>query len=182
MPSIFSHAVFAGLVGRAVVGPRMTARFWLLTAGCAMLPDADAVGFWFQLPEGSIWRHRGITHSIFFAALVGIVVSLTAFRNKAECRPPLIAVYFFLVTLSHPLLDMLTTGPWGVAIFAPVTAERYQWPVGLIEVSPIGLNFFSQRGLEVFASELLSVWLPSGAVLAVSLLVRRLMHAKTPDH
>ena len=172
MPTIFSHAVFASAVGRAFMSEKLPVRFWLLTAGCSILPDADAIAFWFRLPEGSIWRHRGITHSIFFAALVGTVVALTAFRKDPPFRPLLIGAYFFLVTLSHPLLDMLTTGPWGVAIFAPFTAERYQWPTRLIEVSPIGLGFFSERGLAVFASELLWLWLPAGIILAASILLR----------
>src|SRR4030095_6619519 len=70
MPSIFSHAIFASAVGRAFVNnDNLPLRFWLLTAGCAMLPDVDAVSFLFGVPYGNIFGHRGITHSIAFAVL-----------------------------------------------------------------------------------------------------------------
>lgn len=130
-----------------------------------MLPDADAVSFWFNVPHGSIWSHRGITHSIFFAALVAVVVAPAV--RKARTDSWWIVLYFFLVTLSHPLLDMLTDGGPGVALLAPFSAERYFWPWRPIEVSPIGLAFFSERGVFVFVSEVVWVWLPAGVALAV---------------
>ena len=138
----------------------MPARFWLLTAGCAMLPDIDVVGLSFGVPYTSMWGHRGITHSIFFALLTGIVVGLVSFAGEQRNRFVLV-VYFFLVTLSHPLLDALTNGGRGVALFAPFSATRYFSPWRPIEVSPLGIGFFCERGLEVIASEIIWVWLPA---------------------
>jgi inner membrane protein len=168
MPSIFSHAVFATAVGRSAIVRDAPWRFWALTAGCAMLPDADAIAFWFHVPYGSMWGHRGITHSIAFAVLAGTAVTVIGFRKDPPFRPWQIAIYFFFVTLSHPLLDMLTNGGSGVALFAPFTDERYFWPWRPIEVSPIGLGFFSERGLAVLLSEVIWVWLPAIAMLGIS--------------
>ena len=74
MPTIFSHAIFASAVGKAYVSEPMPLRFWVLTATSAMLPDVDAIGFAFGVPYDSMLGHRGLTHSIAFAVLVGLVV------------------------------------------------------------------------------------------------------------
>ena len=169
MPTIFSHAVCATAVGYAYASDRMPARFWVLTALCSMLPDADVVGFAFGIRYSDMFGHRGFSHSILFAIIVGCLVSLSAFREKRDR----LMLYFTLITLSHPLLDMLTDGGLGVALFAPFSAKRYFFPWRPIEVSPIGAGFFSSRGLEVFASELIWVWLPSLAVALIAYICRR---------
>jgi len=159
MPSIFSHAIFASAVGSAYTTERMPARFWVLTAACAMLPDADAVGFAFGVRYDSMLGHRGLTHSIAFALLVGLAVGTCAFGKRPGKLQ--LVLYFTLVTLSHPLLDALTNGGRGVALLAPFSGERYFFPFRPIEVSPIGMQFFSERGLEVLVSEVVWVWLPA---------------------
>jgi inner membrane protein len=172
MPSIFSHAIFASALGTAYTAEplAMPLRFWVLTASCAMLPDADAIGFVFGVRYGSMWGHRGLTHSIAFAVLIGLAVGTFAF-GKRETEPGRLRLilYFILVTLSHPFLDAFTNGGRGVALFAPFSAERYFFPWQPIEVSPIGMGFFSARGLEVLASEVICVWLPA---LLIYLLAR----------
>jgi len=127
-----------------------------------MLPDVDAVGFLFGVPYRSLLGHRGLTHSIAFAALVGIVAGAFALR-KMRSGPGTrwLVVYFTLVTLSHPLLDMMTNGGLGVALFTPFSPARYFLPWRPIEVSPIGIAFFSEEGMRVLASEIVWVWLPA---------------------
>jgi inner membrane protein len=166
MPSIFSHAIFAAAAGRAYTSRRLPLRFWVLTALCAMLPDADAVGFAFGVRYGSMFGHRGITHSIAFSLLAGALAAMLCFERVPGFKRGRLILYFALATFSHPLLDMLTNGGLGVALLAPFSAERYFLPWRPIEVSPIGLGFFSERGLEVMASELVWVWIPAGLLLA----------------
>jgi inner membrane protein len=86
-----------------------------------------------------------------------------------------LVAYFFLITASHGVLDALTDGGLGVAFFAPFTARRYFFPWRPIEVSPIGLGLFSERGAEVFASEFVWVWLPSLALVSAVWCVRKLI-------
>ena len=139
MPSIFSHAIFASALGIAYTPePRaMPTRFWVLTAACAILPDADAIGFALGVRYDSMWGHRGLTHSIAFALLIGLAVGVCAFGTRPNGLGKLqLVVYFTLVTLSHPLLDALTNGGRGVALLAPFSAERYFFPFRPIEVSP----------------------------------------------
>lgn len=175
MPSIFSHAIFATAVGKAFTRKRVPVCFWVLTALCSILPDADVLGFAFGVRYGSLFGHRGITHSIAFAVVVGVVVGIFAFRGtRVGLSTSALIIYFTLVTLSHPLLDMMTDGGSGVALFAPFTAERYFLPWRPIRVSPIGMRFFSERGLETLESEIVWVWLPALVLLLASWLYHKI--------
>jgi inner membrane protein len=72
----------------------------------------------------------------------------------------------FVAVVSHPLLDMLTSGGLGVALYWPYSNERLFFEVRPIAVSPIRIaNFFTERGWRVIKSELLWVWLPSVILL-----------------
>ena len=81
-------------------------------------------------------------------------------------------IYFFLVTLSHPLLDSLTNGGLGVALLSPFSNRRFFAPWRPIEVSPIGLQFFSSSGLVAFLSEIEWVWAPSLIILMMAVAIR----------
>lgn len=67
----------------------------------------------------------------------------------------------------------MTDGGLGVAFFAPFDDTRYFFPFRPIKVSPIGLSFFSARGLDVMWSEFLSVCIPA-AIIAALLSLRKL--------
>jgi inner membrane protein len=180
MPTIFSHAVAAVAIGKTYASERMPPRFWLLTAVCAVLPDADVVGFAFGVDYGDVLGHRGLTHSLAFALCVGFAVVKLAFREaETSTRRWLgLVAYFFVVTASHGALDALTNGGLGVAFFAPFEARRYFFPWRPIEVSPIGLGFFMGHGLEVFGSEVAWVWLPSLALVAAVWGGRKLLESR----
>jgi inner membrane protein len=152
--------------------------FWVLTALCSILPDADVLNFAFGVRYGSLFGHRGFTHSIVFALSVGLIVGLFAFRGtRTGLSNTALIIHFTLATLSHPVLDMMTDGGSGVALFAPFSAERYFLPWRPIEVSPIGMRFFSERGLEVLENEIVWVWLPALALLLASRLYRKAKQA-----
>jgi inner membrane protein len=177
MPSIFSHAIFASAVGSAYTAEPMAMprRYWVLTSACAMLPDADAIGFAFGVRYDSMLGHRGLTHSIAFALFVGFVVGMFAFEKRSTGPGKFqLVLYFTFVTLSHPLLDALTNGGRGVALLAPFSAERYFFPFRPIEVSPIGMQFFSERGLAVLLSEVIWVWLPALLIYMTARMYRAL--------
>lgn len=178
MASAFTHAFFAAAMGGAYVRGRVPARFWVLSVLCAVLPDADVLAFEFGIPYGSMFGHRGLTHSLAFAALSGVFVAAVFFRDSP--RKGALALFFALATASHAALDMLTDGGLGVALFAPFSGRRYFFPFRPVEVSPIGVGaFFSEWGLAVIRSELLWVWLPAGACLAAWLVLSRLLPRET---
>lgn len=176
MPTIFSHAVFAAVTGKAFLNKPVSFWFWFLTAVCAIIPDADVIGYSFGVQRGSMFAHRGFTHSIVFAVLFGVFAALIARRFlQTHLSFARLAVFFSLAVLSHPLLDMLTDGGPGAAIFAPFTNERFFFPWRPIEVSPLGLRFFSSRGIVVILSEFVWVWLPAITILGLSMIVRKIL-------
>lgn len=62
---------------------------------------------------------------------------------------------------SHGLLDTLTNGGLGAALFWPFDNARHFAPFTPIAVSPIGIaNFISERGLRVLISEAIWIWTP----------------------
>jgi inner membrane protein len=177
MPTVFSHAVAAVALGKVYSGAKVPARFWLLSVLCAVLPDADVIGFSYGLRSGSMFGHRGFSHSFMFALLLALLVVILAFRKTRTFSKNWwgLLFYFFAVTASHGLLDALTDGGSGVAFFAPFDGTRHFFPWRPIEVSPISLDrFFSERGMEVIKSEIVWVWIPSALLIALSWLYRRL--------
>ncbi len=170
MPTILSHAVAALGIGTALFGRKAPRRILALGALCSALPDADVIGFAFGIRYGDLLGHRGLSHSFAFAAALAALAALATPLARREGGPGWgkIWTYLFLATASHTLLDALTDGGLGVAFFSPFDETRYFFPFRPIEVSPIGPGFFSKRGLVVIASEMLWVWLPSLALVAVA--------------
>src|SRR5205085_8326895 len=104
----------------------------------------------------SLYGHRGITHSFFFAVLLSLLIMICFYRKQGINKGTiLLFTYFFLSTAIHPILDAFTDGGLGVAFFAPFENSRYFFPFRPIKVSPISVSgFFTERGWYVFKSEL----------------------------
>jgi inner membrane protein len=75
----------------------------------------------------------------------------------------------------------MTDGGLGIAFFAPFDDSRYFFPFRPIKVAPIGLSFFSARGLAVIGSEILWVCLPATIIAGAVLLQRRLRHGSAAE-
>lgn len=164
MATIFSHGVVAVALGQAAPSQyRKDWRFWYLAVACACLPDADVVSFLMGIKYGDLWGHRGMTHSLVFAGVVGAAAS---WRFKGSWK---LALLFAVITASHGVLDAFTNGGLGVAFFSPFDATRYFFPWTPIEVSPIGAGFFSARGVAIILNELKWIWLPA---LVLGFLIR----------
>jgi inner membrane protein len=143
MPTAPSHAVAAVALGCAFPRSVVPRPCWLLGAMCAILPDADVLGFRFGVSYGDFLGHRGFTHSLLFASLLasGALVLVSGLR-LVYVRWGLVWLYLFLATASHGVLDAFTNGGLGVALLAPFDNTRYFFPVRPIVVSPIGLSRF----------------------------------------
>ena len=169
MPTIITHAV-VGLSAAAVAGEKDHRLKWLgLSAFCAILPDADVIGFKFGVAYADFLGHRGFFHSIFFASLVGLLVATLFFRDDGIGSRPWWgrALFFSLVTASHGILDAFTNGGLGIALLSPFDNARLFFPERPILVSPFSpRQFLSLKGLNIIKSELLWVWFP---VISVTL-------------
>lgn len=167
MPTIMSHAVVGVALGTLTSFPIRRRAFWLLSAALPALPDLDVLGLAFGIPFFSMWGHRGISHSLVGAAVVGLVTAGLVHR-RLDARLAPLALYFAAITASHGVLDALTSGGPGVAFFAPFDSTRYFLPWRPIPVSPLASRFFSEWGWRVFAAELTLIWLPASVVALVA--------------
>lgn len=151
--------------------PRRGWPFWAAITAAATAADLDVVAFAVGISYASQWGHRGFTHSLVFSAALGTALAGAALGRQALVRWQWWArrsVLFFAVALTHPLLDMLTNGGLGVALWWPFDTGRYFMPYRPIEVSPIGVGaFFTGRGLEVLESELVFIFLPCAVALGL---------------
>ncbi len=183
MPTLLGHGLFAVCLARIFHHPRLPRRFWLLAIVCAILPDIDIIGFALGIEYGSFWGHRGFTHSLFFAGLVGFVVTWLGFYSSlyAAIRWRL-WIFYFLVTASHGIFDALTNGGLGIAFFAPFDNTRYFFPITPIAVSPIGFSaFLKWGGMRVLGSELLWIGLPSVSLVAIWWLIQQVKRKKAAN-
>lgn len=183
MASVFTHTVVAVVLGKTYTSHKMPVRFWVYSILCSALPDADSIGFHLGVPYWHALGHRGLSHSLFFALILGITVSTAAFReNKMFSKAWWsLSLYFAVVTASHGLLDALTSGGLGIAFFSPFDRRRFFFPWRPILVSPIEISlFFSKWGLHVILSEILWVWVPFGVLYLFVLLTRRFLASRTP--
>jgi inner membrane protein len=136
-----------------------------------MLPDADVIG-WGLVPYTSLLGHRGLTHSLAAAVIVGLTAT-PLLVSGSGLRWWVVWAYGTAAIASHGALDALTRGGEGVAFFAPFDNSRYFFPWRPVRVSPIGIDFFGRAGLGVLVSELLWLWLPAGLALAATSMLRR---------
>ena len=162
MPTIITHPVVAFAFPHISRGA--------LAAGLvgSVLPDADVAAFAMGIPYAHVLGHRGLSHSIAFALLFSAVATIWIRERRAAAF-----TFIFLCTMSHGVLDALTDGGLGVAFFAPFHNERYFFPWTPIRVSPIGVRFFSARGLQTLVSEVVWVWAPCVAIGVTRLVMAR---------
>ena len=174
MASAFGHAVAAIALGYTLPKQLRSWKFWLLAVACAIVPDADVISFALGIPYEAFWGHRGFTHSLLFAALLGISVTLIFYRYHFLSWTGMAYILFFTVcTASHSVLDAMTTGGLGVAFLSPWDDTRYFFPWTPIQVSPLGAaNFFTSRGVAVLLSEFLWIFLPSATYVILLRLIR----------
>ena len=170
MASIFGH----GMVGYTIAKVSQDKNLKVLVIAAvvsAMLPDSDVLSFVFGISYGSPFGHRGFTHSILFALLWAVIL-MQIFGKSHKI------LWFFVIffsTVSHGILDAMTTGGRGVGFLIPFDNSRFFFPFRFIKVSPIGItNFFSEWGLQVIISEIKYVFLPCFVIFGFRILIKTL--------
>ncbi|MDR2189044.1 MAG: metal-dependent hydrolase [Azonexus sp.] len=167
MPTIITHAAVPLAAALALGSGRLPWAAALAGVAAAVAPDVDAIAFKLGIAYGSMAGHRGLTHTLLFALLLG----LAGYALAPRWRMARWAGYCWiaLCALSHPLLDMMTNGGVGIPLLWPFDTAHHFFAWRPIEVSPLSLKrFLSARGLSVMQSEILYVWLP---LLAAALLL-----------
>jgi inner membrane protein len=119
----------------------------------ALLPDADVVGFRLGVAYADPWGHRGASHALMFALGLGLLLSWPLHRGlSTSLRTTAVAAVAALA--SHGLLDTLTDGGLGAALWWPFDDSRCFAPWRPIPVAPIGRAFVSWRGLRCIIFEM----------------------------
>jgi len=101
---------------------------WFGSVIASGLPDLDLLGGIFGLPTRRIHRHA--THSLFVLGGL-ILMAAWAWPRLAGGLDSGIGVAWAAALLSHPLLDLVTTGPAtaaqgaGIALLWPVMSRRW---------------------------------------------------------
>lgn len=88
MPTVFSHPApvlaLAAALGPRVVPPRLL----LFGVFCAVLPDLDVIGFKLGIRYADLLGHRGFSHSLLFALLLGLLARRWPLGCAAPARRP----------------------------------------------------------------------------------------------
>lgn len=166
MPTIMSHAAVP-IAGALLLG-RGRLPVPVIAAGIvfAVLPDVDVIGFPLGINYADSWGHRGASHSLLFAAIAALL-AVALIRPQ---RYVVAGLFLFVAMASHGLLDTLTNGGLGAALFWPWDETRHFAPTTPIAVSPIGISdFISARGMKVLQSEAIWIWAPLTFVVATVL-------------
>ena len=122
MASALTHAFAAVVLTKTVSRQKRDWRFWTLAVASSILPDADVLGFGLGIEYGDLLGHRGLSHSVLFAAAWSLLVVSCEYSGLMKFRRrwwSLVGL-FFLVTVSHGILDAMTNGGLGVAFFSPL--------------------------------------------------------------
>ena len=169
MPLPVAH----GLIGASVVAalsPSGQPGRWKWLAFGAFLgiaPDFDFALNWLRISRGG-WHH-GFTHSIPFAVIVGLVTIIILRQWKVRSFLVFGAAY-----VSHTLLDFMLTESRGVALWWPLTNQRYR----LRLPNPIDYTWtddsFRQAAVDLLKISFIELLLFAPILLAV-ILVRQVL-------
>lgn len=171
MTTLITHPLPVLAIGLALGSRVIPTRLLLAGMIAACLPDADVLAFKFGIAYADSFGHRGASHSLAFAALMGVLGVLFApLLNSGRIKA---GVFLALAAASHSVLDALTNGGLGVAWLWPWSEQRFFAPWRPIAVSPFINGFFSERGLAVLASEARWVWLPCAVVAVTGIVARK---------
>ena len=163
MPTAFTHAIVGGALVQ--VAPKNYSRWKLVLVFvmASVIPDLDVIAFFFGIPYGHIFGHRGFSHSLIFSFGLALLLSLILFSRRSIPAGKRVILFFltFLAGASHGLLDAATDAGLGVGLFIPLSNERIFYDFRPIATSAISLsNFFRMRTFGVIESEIIWVWTP----------------------
>lgn len=174
MPSSFTHAIAGAAVASPLARDPVPLRFWIAAACCAALPDVDIL--WGRYVTWGTWlAHRGFTHSLAFAVVVGVTAAFICFRDPqfAPVRWRY-AVALALAAASHCLLDGMARYGTHVMFLWPFSTHRYLLPWTVFGVPGTRWPHSSLGRLaRVAENEITWGWTPSTILLGVTAWVRR---------
>ncbi len=169
MASVFGHSIAAYTISK-IIDQKVSKILVIIAIFSSILPDVDIISFKLGIPYLHPLGHRGFTHSIFFAIIWALFISFVLGKSRKQ----LWFLVIFLSTISHGILDAMTTGGRGVGFFIPIINDRFFLPFRKIAVSPIRIGeFFSEWGIQVIFSEIKYILMPCLIVLVISFIIKK---------
>jgi inner membrane protein len=163
------HVALGMAAGRVWAGRRADAarKAMLFFSVLSLLPDLDTIGMAAGVAYGAPCGHRGATHSLAAAVLLGVAAALVLRLGSARSKRadpnenaparamPITLLLGIAVAASHGVLDAMTDGGRGVAFFWPLSTRRMFLAWRPIPIAPIGTDLLSVEGLHVVLWEAL---------------------------
>ena len=115
-----TQIVLGAAVGEAVLGRKIGNKAILWGAIAGTIPDLDVLSKYFVDTVSALEIHRGLTHSLFFCILFSPLMAwlMGKIYKVKEANFKEWTLFYFLVLVTHPLLDAHTT--WGTKFFWPL--------------------------------------------------------------
>lgn len=168
LATLITHPVVPLAIGMGLGQSIIPRRLLIAGVLLSVLPDLDVLMPYLGVPWGSVYAHRGLSHSISFAVLVSLLMLFVLQSNRMVTF-----VFSLTVVLSHTMLDALTWGGQGVALYWPFDAQRVQFDSRPIPASPMSITGFMRWGGYVLRNELKVIWAPLIAGASVSWAIRK---------
>jgi inner membrane protein len=167
MPMTVTHALVP-FVAAVSFGKRpLPWRLVIASMVAATLPDLDAIWKHFlHLGSASIFAHRGASHSLFAALVIGAIAS--TLHRRFGVQRLTAAVVVAASTASHGLLDMMTDGGEGVAYLWPLTSERFFADWRPLHSTLVHRSHFVGEALVRIQSEIWQIVLPLTAMMLLA--------------
>ena len=130
-----TQTALGGVIAEAGFREKLGGKAVILGCLGGFLPDLDVMtGIVLADPWVQLTVHRGITHSLFFEPLFGLLLGWIFWRwNNRRTSFWWWYLLAFLVLFTHPLLDCCTS--YGTQIFAPFSKVRVAWNcVSIIDI------------------------------------------------
>lgn len=176
MATAFTHAFVAASLGAVARSPVPRAKLIAAFVVLAVLPDLDVVFHAFGVPYRHPIGHRGLTHSLPFAVLVGAATASLVFREVELWSPGWwrLTALLAVATASHGILDAFTDAGHGIGFFVPFSSERWFFPWRPLATSPLGITaFFRGPAITILWNEVRWVWLPVSVLAAFTYVMSR---------
>lgn len=155
-----TQMLFGAVVAQAGFRRRLGRKAILVGAVVGLVPDLDVAAGWIAGPFANWVHHRGVTHSIFFAPVVGLLTywALKAWQGRRpsdrRMDPEHIRAWTWLTVLvlaTHPVIDVFTS--YGTQLLAPLSRHRFAidaMPIidplySLALVVALGIGAFAKR-------------------------------------
>jgi inner membrane protein len=121
---------------------------------CAAIPDVDWLWSFHGLPYDHWLAHRGLTHSLLFAAGLATRVSWVILRPVAHPNSLWhLWAGLALATASHGFFDAMSTYGAGVGFFVPVSSRRFFFPCRPISGGAAASTYHAQQWTNVYEKE-----------------------------